>query len=58
MNPDDLAGIMVHNDSDIFVALLVAGLIDADAHQSIETALWIEVRILPDPTDDRTDSVP
>lgn len=44
-NPYNSVGIVVHNNSDVLVAFAVAGLIDADVNQPIQTlcTLWFEI---------------
>ena len=49
-NPYDCVGIVVHNNSDVLVAFAVAGLIDANVNQPIQTlcTLWFEIAKAPE----------
>ena len=44
-SPNNSVGVMVNNDSDVFVALFVAGFINADIYQAIKasSAVWLDI---------------
>ena len=48
-NPYDSVGIVVHNNSDVLVAFAVAGLIDADVNQPIQTLCMLRFEIVKAP---------